>query len=102
MMYPYRFTHAAEKDMEEAYLWYEEQKPNLGFELLNDVELACQYIAQAPERYPIYNKDRRRFLLKAIGSKFTSYVILYRVIGKEVIVTALVHTSRNPREWNLR
>ena len=53
-MYQYVFTAAAEKDLEEAYLWYEEQNDGLGIELLDDVELACQYIAQTPLYYPQY------------------------------------------------
>ncbi len=103
-MYSYRFTRAAEKDLEEAYLWYEDQQEELGIRLLDDVERACRYIAQSPDRYPVYNKDRRRFLLKAIGSIFTSYVILYRILEKEkaVIIIAVAHTSRNPRVWQSR
>ena len=55
-MYSYRFTRAAKKDLEEAYLWYEDRQEELGMRLLDDVERACRYIAQSPDLYPVYNK----------------------------------------------
>lgn len=103
-MYKYIFTAAAEKDLEEAYLWYEEQNDGLGVQLLDDVELACQYIAQSPQSYPVFSKDRRRILLKALGSKFKSYMLIYRIREKEkeIIIVAFAHASRDPRVWKGR
>ena len=104
MSFTYQLTQAAENDIYEAFLWYEEQQAGLGGALLGDLERAFETIAAHPKRYPIISKDRRRFLLKAMGSRFGAYLIMYRVdeTEKTVTIVALIHSSRNPSTWESR
>ncbi|MEL6193703.1 MAG: type II toxin-antitoxin system RelE/ParE family toxin [Bacteroidota bacterium] len=103
-MFEYFFTAAAEKDLEEAFLWYEDQLAGLGEELLEDVEIACQTISKHPNRYPKVVNENRRILLKAIGSKFSSYSLVYKVqkVRNRIIILAVVHASQSPTKWENR
>jgi len=103
-MYTYQFTGAAEKDMEAAYLWFEDKQDGLGIEFLDEIELACQYISKAPNRYPPHSKDRKKFLLKSFGSKFSAYLLIYRVkeSTQTIVIIAVAHMSQSPNRWEDR
>jgi hypothetical protein len=44
--------------------WYAEQNPALGRAFLNELDLAIERIAEAPNRWPQYRGDSRRYLMK--------------------------------------
>ena len=59
-----RFQRLAEKDVAEAYDWYEGQKPGLGGELLDAIDACCQRIQRNPEEFPKVRRSARRALVK--------------------------------------
>jgi plasmid stabilization system protein ParE len=66
---------AAAADIDDAFVWYERQRPGLGEEFLEAVRAALGDIA---------------------------YAVFYRVYDKTVVVVACMHGHRNPRRWQHR
>ena len=88
---------AAAADIDEAFLWYEGQRPGLGHEFLAAVEAARESIAAHPAMYPVIHRDTRRALVHRFP-----YGIFYRVYGDLIVVVACMHGSRDPRRWRSR
>ena len=91
------FRPAAAADLEEAALWYEAQRSGLGREFLDAAEAALKQVMANPKGYAVAYEDRRRLLL----ARFP-YSLVYRLIGDDVVVIAVVHAKRNPRVWRSR
>ena len=89
---------AAAADIEEAYQWYELQRPGLGDEFLAALTLARDRILEHPEAFPILHRDTRRAL---IPRRFP-YGLLYRVYDDTIVVVACMHAKRDPRVWQRR
>lgn len=98
MRYRYNLSREAEDDVLEAYLWYEQQKPGLGEELLESLDKAHNSILQSPLTYPIrYKKKVRAYLVERFP-----YLVLYVVEKHNVNVISIFNTSRDPSIWKER
>ena len=91
------FRPAAAADVEDAFLWYESQRPGLGDEFLDELALVLGVIAEHPNRFPIIHRDTRRALLHRFP-----YALFYRVLDEKIIIVACMHGKRNPAHWQLR
>ena len=91
------FRPAAAADVQDAYNWYEEQRPGLGEEFLSSLKLLTQEVAENPLRYPVVYRGTRRALLRRFP-----YGLFYRIMGDLVVIIACMHGSRNPRIWQSR
>ncbi len=78
---------------QEAYYWYEQQKQGLGERFINELEDKYHKISNNPTAYGKRNDSYRHIVLR----KFP-YVIVFRIIEKTVVVYAVFHTSRNPKD----
>ena len=87
-----RLRRAAEADVIEAFLWYEESRPGLGGDFEAAVDEMVERIAESPQLYPVVYRDTRRALLKRFP-----YILYYYVAGEEIVVIACLHTRRDPR-----
>lgn len=88
---------AAAAEVEEAWRWYEEQRPGFGEQFLDAFASQLERVAESPEMYPVVHRDTRRALLKRFP-----YGVFYRVVGKQVVVVACFHAKRDPRRWRER
>lgn len=61
---PASFRPAAAADVEDAYFWYERQRPGLGDAFMSAVNDAVEAISENPLQYPIIHRQTRRLLLK--------------------------------------
>ncbi|RZO48153.1 MAG: type II toxin-antitoxin system RelE/ParE family toxin [Sandaracinaceae bacterium] len=83
--------------------WYEEQRPGLGAELLDELESTIRealehletsaVVTETGAGEPIY-----RFRL----ARFSRYAVYIRVSGSEALVLAFEHSSREPGYWKDR
>ncbi len=90
-------TSEADHDIEEAYVWYENQRLGLGEEFLRAVEAALDIIQRLPElRAPVHRHYRR-----ALVRRFP-YSIFYKFDGATITVAYLSHTARDPDKWRGR
>ena len=81
----------AEIDHEVDY--YESRQEGLGTELEDELDALFEMILQFPEAAPQW-KDRldRRV---AVLDRFP-FMVPYQIVGEEIVVLALAHTSRKP------
>jgi plasmid stabilization system protein ParE len=94
---PLTLRDEALEEIQEAFDWYEEQRPDLGREFLNAVRATLAAVEEAPRRYPKIRGETRR----ALVARFP-YSILYIAEAERTIVTACFHGKRDPRRWHQR
>jgi plasmid stabilization system protein ParE len=87
----------AEADLANARDWYERQRAGLGAEFLLCVEEVLERIGRTPEMYMVVYHDVRRALTRRFP-----YAVYYRIAGNDVVVLGILHTRRDPREWQSR
>jgi toxin ParE1/3/4 len=80
----------AEKDLIAARDWYDQKRPQLGDEFLDEVAIAIQQLENAPEREGLYFHNFRRVLLRRFP-----YKLFYQVIGDRVIVFRVLHAKQS-------
>ena len=88
---------AAEADVLDAALWYEQRSPGLGREFLRAVDGTLAEIAAMPERYPVVRGEARRALLRRFP-----YGVYFVVTPGFISVIACIHARRDPQRWQER
>jgi plasmid stabilization system protein ParE len=89
----------AETDLDDAFIWYELQKPGLGIEFITDVEKVFLFIAQNPlASEKLYLKIYRQVV------KRFPYSIYYSINNtlSHIQVVGVLHHKRNPKTWKDR
>jgi plasmid stabilization system protein ParE len=94
---PVLFTAEAEADVEEAFQWYEAQRPGLGAAFRHALDVGVASVENGPEAYAVVHRNTRRALLP----KFP-YGLYYRVLEYSVLVVACIHAKRHPKAWRSR
>jgi plasmid stabilization system protein ParE len=97
MIAPLSIRSEAEVEIQEAYDWYEAQRPGLGDEFLAAVRQALAAVERSPRQYPMVRGKVRRALL----SHFP-YSVLYLAEPENTVVIACFHGKRDPRRWYSR
>lgn len=87
----------AEADLVNTRDWYERQRAGLGAEFLLCVEEVIERISRTPEMYAVVYQDIRRALTRRFP-----YAVYYRVESNAVVVVGVLHTRRDPQEWQAR
>jgi len=87
----------AERDIGEAYAWYEDRRPGLGEEFLNCVDACIHAVCRMPEMHARAHGDYRRALVRRFP-----YAVFYEYAGGRVTVYSVFHTSRDPDKWRQR
>ncbi len=90
-------TDIAEKEIDEAELWYESQLPGLGEAFYDEVDEKIRQIADSPLQYPVLRRDIRRAVVKRFP-----FSILFRVKDDAIFVVGCFHAKRNPTRWRRR
>ncbi len=92
-----RLRPEAEQDLTEAARWYEEQRPGLGQEFLDEALATFSAIAERPLASTAVYGSLRRALLHRFP-----FGVFYFVDGDGAIVIGVLHGSRHPRRWKSR
>jgi plasmid stabilization system protein ParE len=87
----------AEADLANARTWYERQRAGLGAAFLLCVEEVLECIDRTRELYRVVYHDVRRALTRRFP-----YAVYYRIADNAVVVLGILHTRRDPREWQSR
>ena len=90
-------TVEAERDIAEAFAWYEERRAGLGEDFLTSLDASLQGLRRMPEMPPIAYKTFRRALIRRFP-----YAVFYEFEAQQVIVYSVFHTARDPRKWRQR
>jgi toxin ParE1/3/4 len=91
------FLDEAEAELEEAQAWNEERSPGLGQSFVTSVQAAVERIRRAPFQFPAVDRDVRRALTRRCP-----YGVFFVTDEDRVVVVAVFHSSRDPREWTAR
>lgn len=97
MSLPLGFHPAVRDEVDDAYHWYEQRRPGLGRDFLDEVQRVLDEIAANPGRYGFVEADIRGGPL----ARFP-YAVYYRVLKDRIRVLAVYHTSRDPLGWQSR
>jgi plasmid stabilization system protein ParE len=88
---------SVEADVEASFDWYEDEQIGLGFEFLDQLRAAYLRILDGPFKYVELRSGIRRALTKRFP-----YAIYFSIEGSIVVVLAVLHTARDPAEWQRR
>ncbi len=87
-----QIEESASTEINDAYLWYEEQSSGLGNKFLKTLERAFSIIQKSPNGYERFDRHRQYPL------KEFPFIILYEIVKDTLYIDAVFHTSRNPDE----
>jgi plasmid stabilization system protein ParE len=92
-----RLRPEAEQDLAESARWYEEQRPGLGQEFLDEALATIAAIAERPLASAAIYGSLRRALLHRFP-----FGVFYFADGDGAVVIGILHGSRHPRRWKSR
>lgn len=85
------------EEAEGAARWYAERSEDAALGFAEELSAALALIERAPRRWPTYERDTRRFLLRRFP-----YSVVYRIEATRVAVVAIAHAHRRPGYWRYR
>jgi plasmid stabilization system protein ParE len=92
-----RVRPEAEREIETAFAWYEEQRPGLGHEFLHELEVVYDRAVAFPLSHTHVYRGLRRARLRRFPVG-----VFYLVTEAEIRVVAVVHFARHPDVWRSR
>lgn len=104
MTYSISIAEAAENDIREAFLWYEDQKDNLGSTFKNHVNKAIDSIQSNPLKTQVRYGNTRVFFLKKFpfGIHFQINAMSTDKQERHILIVAVFHSSQDPKKWTER
>jgi len=100
MAYTLQLSREAVLDMRQAFHWYEEKRPGLGFDFLLATKAMFDQISRAPFMFQTASPEQSH-IRRAVVQRF-NYLIFYAVEGDEIWVFAVVSSRQNPETWKRR
>ena len=91
------FRALAKAEYDTAVAWYDQARPNLGYDFEAEVQDRLDEASTIPQRYPISDGDIREAPLRC----FDSYAY-YCVRSSRLIVVAIYHQPRALSGWHGR
>ena len=88
---------ASDADIEAAIEWYESEQPSLGLEFLEELKAAYLRILDSPLKYAVLRSGIRRALTRRFP-----YGIYFSIEDDIILIIAVLHTARDPAEWQFR
>jgi toxin ParE1/3/4 len=97
-----RLQKRAEAEIREAASWYRLRSEGLGKRFLSAIRVAFEQLETAATRYGRLetlpdDAPFRRILLEDFP-----YLIVFEVVGDDVFIYAVAHSSRRPNYWRRR
>ncbi|WP_343707777.1 type II toxin-antitoxin system RelE/ParE family toxin [Flavobacterium sp.] len=92
MVFKIKLLPLAEKEIDESIEFYESRSKGLGKQFLTYLKSYLKVLKTNPELFEIKKQPAYREMTLV---KFP-FVIIYEIIGIEIIIYSVFHTSRNP------
>lgn len=89
-----RIRAQAREEIAEAFEWYCARSLAASADLLQELDVAMQRIAAAPEQFPVVQGRLRRVLLQRFP-----YAVYYKVYPTTLSVVGVIHGRRHPSAW---
>ena len=87
----------AERELEDAFWWYEHQRAGLGLEFLLSFDAVVESLRRLPDVHELVALRTRKALLRRFP-----YLVLYAVEDERILITAVFHGRRDPQRWSDR
>jgi toxin ParE1/3/4 len=91
------FHPTARRELRKYQRWYLDRSESAAAGFEHEIDHAISRILEAPHRYPLTVRGRRRFVLVKYP-----FDVIYRVLDGEVEIMAVAHHSRRPEYWARR
>jgi len=91
------YENAARQEGFAAADWYEKQQPGLGTRFLSQWKLAENRMMASPEIHRCFEGELRKCRFEIFP-----YSLVFRILGNQLQVIAVMHMSRNPGYWRGR
>lgn len=88
------FLPLAQAELDDAFLWYEQQGVGLGYEFLDEFDQSIRLIASFPKLFEQMTEGLRRCLINRFP-----YGIIYGIDSEKIVVIAVAHLKRKPNYW---
>ena len=89
-----RFLRIAQFDLDDAFEYYNAERPGLGYEFLQEVLAAIDRIKSFPEAWQPFHMGTRRSLVRRFP-----YGVIYRPIEDLILIVAIGNLHRKPDYW---
>ena len=87
----------AEADIEESFIWYENQAVGLGQDFRKELRRTIFRIKSNPLSFPKVHKLTRRALVDRFPHAF-----FFLIDSNKIFITGCVHHKRDPKVWKRR
>ena len=87
----------AEAEMADAFDWYEDRAPGLGYDFLLCVDASLNAILRNPEIFPRIHRIVRRALTRRFP-----YEVFFVEDAERIVVLSVFHARQNPKRWQDR
>jgi len=94
-----RLHHLAVAEIDREVDYYEAQRPGLGARLEDELDAVLAMILRFPLAAPPWRHRTDRRVAPLAHFPFT---LPYQILGNDIVVLALAHTSRRPGYWTRR
>ncbi|MEZ4294296.1 MAG: type II toxin-antitoxin system RelE/ParE family toxin [Polyangiaceae bacterium] len=94
-----KLRREAEQEIEEAYVWYEQEQAGRGRRFIDAVDSAFEHIREAPHTFPRWS--HRGDVRYAVVPSFP-YKVIFRSEPDAVRVYAVAHDRRRASYWRKR
>jgi plasmid stabilization system protein ParE len=85
----------AVEEIEKTTRWYERYASASPPGLQRAIDEAFEHIVEAPDRWPLFAENIRRYTLRR-----TPYCFFYTVTDNAIVVLAFSHQKRRPGYWS--
>jgi plasmid stabilization system protein ParE len=90
----YDLAPRAVRDIVAARDWYDQRGKDLGNRFLDAVLRAVREAREHPNRFPKVEAG-----VRAVGCVDFPYRVYYEPVPERIIIRAVYHSARNPRNW---
>ena len=94
---PIRFHPEAEQEFLASLEWYRERSLTAAVDFERAVTTAVETIGSAPQRWPSYFEQFRKYTLHQFP-----FSIVYEELLSEIVIFAVAHARRGPGYWKHR
>ncbi|HPJ38956.1 MAG TPA: type II toxin-antitoxin system RelE/ParE family toxin [Spirochaetota bacterium] len=91
------FLIDAQEELDDSFEWYENQLAGLGYELLQEIDIALRRIVSYSDSCALIRNGLRR----CVVNRFP-YGIIYGSDAENIIIVAIAHLHRKPQYWHER
>jgi len=88
------FLAVAQREVDDAVEWYNQQAPGLGREFLDELDRAVRRATA----FPMSGTEIEPGVRRCLVARFP-YGVLYGLDGETIVVVAVAHLHREPRYW---